>query len=179
MYSIRPHSSPVVAIDLPTQMYPLRSIIEQDNTDQPMNEPELKHAQHRQDTLLTKIQVLLDQLGLYQSRAAATPSVPVQEELVVHLSVAQPSKAILNLIEQCREQLTIRTYRHSSVDAAAMAKLSLNNNNNNNNASKSKRTLTVIWADGADLPFMFHSRMLISKEQDIVNTLSQQLGPSK
>jgi hypothetical protein len=161
MYSIRPHGSPVVAIDLPTQMYPLRSIIEHDNADQPTNESLLKQAQHRQDTLLTKIQVLLDQLGLYQNRAAATPSVPVQEELVVHLS------------------LTIRTYRHSSVRdtpvaAAAMAKLSLNNN-----ASKCKRTLSVIWADGADLPFMFHSRMLISKEQDIVNLLSHELGTTQ
>ena len=177
MYSIRPHSSPVVAMDLPTKMYPLRSIIEQDNADPPMNESLLKQAQHRQDTLLTKIQVLLDQLGLYQSRATAAPSVPVQEELVVHLSVTQPSKAILNLIEQFREQLTIRTYRHSSIRDTpvdtAMGKLSLNN------ASKAKRTLTVIWADGADLPFMFHSHMLISKEQDIVNLLTHQLGTSQ
>ena len=178
MYSIRPHSSPVAGIDLPTQMYPLRSIIEQDNADQPMNETLLKQAQHRQDTLLTKLQVLLDQLGLYEKKAAAaTPSVPVQEALVVHLSVKEPSKAILNLIEQYRDQLTVRTYRHSSVKDTpidpAMAKLSLDN------ASKSKRTLTVIWTDGTDLPFMFHSRMLISKEQDIVNMLSQHLGTAK
>jgi len=79
-------------------------------------------------------------------------------------------KNILNLIEQFRDKLSIRTYRHSSLHDKAF-----NNQLQNSSSSSNNRSLTVIWADGEDLPYMFHSHMKINDEQSIVNLLSHQL----
>jgi hypothetical protein len=98
---------------------------------------------------------------------------PIREELVVHLSAKNPSKNILNLIEQFREKLSIRTYRHSSVSNASVGNQIQDLSSSNN--QKSNRSLTIIWADGENLPFMFHSHMNINDEQSIVNLLSHQL----
>jgi len=162
MYSIRPHSSENIELDLPTTMYSVQPVIQQ------TNESVLKNIQQHQDILLEKIESLYNQLILYQNKKKTF--VPIREELVVHLSAKQPSKNILNFIEQFRDKLSIRTYRHSSLHDKAF-----NNQLQNSSSSSNNRSLTVIWADGEDLPYMFHSHMKINDEQSIVNLLSHQL----
>ena len=102
---------------------------------------------------------------------------PRQEELVIHLSVKQPSKDILNLIEQFRDKLSIRTFRHSSLHNVSfdhrIQDLSSSNTDNKN------RSLAIIWADGGKLPFMFHSNVKVNDEQSIVNLLSHYLKGTK
>ena len=97
-------------------------------------------------------------------------AVPILEPLVVHLSAKQPSKSILDFIEKFREKLSIRTHRHSSVRDQ-----SFNNKLQNSPTTSTNRPLTIVWAEGDELPYMFHSQMKITKEQEIVNFLSHQL----
>jgi len=174
MYSIRPHSSENIELDLPKTMYSVQPIIQQST-----NKLVLKDVEKRQDDLLEKIEYLYGQLVLYQNKesnekATVLSSMPAPEELVVHLSAKQPSKTILNLIEQFRDKLSIRTFRHSSLRGSSfnnpIQNLSLINNQN-----KTTRSLAVIWADEENLPFMFHSHMKINDEQLIVNLLSNLL----
>ena len=167
MYSIRPHSSETLHLDLPTTMYSVRPVINS-------NESVLKEIEQRQDILLEKIEQLFNQLNLYQKgKSDILSSMPNREELVVHLSAKNPSKNILNLIEQFREKLSIRTYRHSSLANTSFANpiqdISASNNQNSN------RALTIIWADGENLPHMFHSQMIINDEQSIINLISHEL----
>jgi hypothetical protein len=169
MYSIRPHSSENIELDLPRTMYSVQPIIQQST-----NEFVLKDVEKRQDDLLEKIEYLYSRLVLYQNKesnekATVLSSMPAPEELVVHLSAKQPSKNLLNLIEQFRDKLSIRTFRHSSLRGS-----SFNNPISINNQNKT-RSLAVIWADGENLPFMFHSHMKINDEQSIVNLLSNLL----
>jgi len=84
MYSIRPHSSENIELDLPTTMYSVQPVIQQ------TNESVLKNIQQHQDILLEKIESLYNQLILYQNKNKTV--VPIREELVVHLSAKQPSK---------------------------------------------------------------------------------------
>lgn len=165
MYSIRPHSAASIPLELPTTMYSIKPIIGQSN------ESSLAEVEQRQDHLLEKIEQLMLQVTLLEkSQSAARLSVPRREELVVHLDAQQPSKAILALIEQFRDQLSVRTYRHSSVRTTnPLQHLSSSND------GKNKRTLTVVWAEGEHLPYMLHSQMTLNDEQAIVNVLSQQL----
>jgi hypothetical protein len=175
MYAIRPHSSVNLELDLPTSMYAVRPVIGQASVSQATNETALVDIAKRQDALLERIEHLYNQVNLYQKKGSndAHPVAPVREELVVHLSAKQPSTNILNLIDQFHDQLSIRTFRHSSLkDLSAYSqvpKLS------SSTAPSAKRSLTVVWADGEDLPFMFHSHMKITDEQFIVNLLSHQL----
>jgi len=173
MYSIRPHSSENIELDLPRTMYSVRPVIQQST-----KELGLKDVEKRQDDLLEKIEYLYGQLVLYQKKesnekATVLSSMPAPEELVVHLSAKQPSKTILNLIEQFRDKLSIRTFRHSSLRGSPFTNpiQSLSSINNQN----STRSLAVIWADEENLPFMFHSHMKINDEQLIVNSLSNLL----
>jgi hypothetical protein len=167
MYSIRPHSAENIDLDLPTTMYSVQPIMQQTK----VNETVLKEIEKRQDILIEKIEQLYNQLTLYQTNVLS--SIPVREELVVHLSAKQPSQPILNLIEQFREKLSIRTYRHSSLLNASFNNQIQDLSSTNN--QKSNRSLTIIWADGENLPFMFHSHMNINDEQSIINLLSHEL----
>jgi hypothetical protein len=129
----------------------------------------LKEIEQRQDILLDKLDNLINQLNFYQIQEATILSLKsVREELVVHLSAKQPSKKILNLIEQFHDKLSIRTFRHSSLHDNSF-------NNPLQNSFSGDRKLAIIWADEADLPFMFHAHMKINDEQMIVNLLSQKL----
>jgi hypothetical protein len=130
----------------------------------------LKDIEQRQDILLEKLEYLYNELLQYQ-KIQEKKSKSNQEELVIHLSAKQPSKNILNLIEQFRDKLSIRTYRHSSLHD-----ISFKNQFENSSSSSSKnRSLTIIWADMENLPLMFYSHMNINDEQTIINLLSQQL----
>jgi hypothetical protein len=177
MYSIRPHSAENIDLDLPTTMYSVQPIIQQtkvNSTSTSTNETVLKEIEKRQDILIEKIEQLYNQLILYQkNQTNVLSSIPVREELVVHLSAKQPSQPILNLIEQFREKLSIRTYRHSSLLNASFNNQIQDLSSTNN--QKSNRSLTIIWADGENLPFMFHSHMNINDEQSIINLLSHEL----
>ncbi|UJR37183.1 hypothetical protein I4U23_029891 [Adineta vaga] len=65
--------------------------------------------------------------------------------LLSQLSTKQPSKEILNLIEQFHDRLSIRTYRHSSLRDNSI-------NNQFQNLFSNNRLLTIIWADHENLP---------------------------
>ncbi len=134
-----------------------------------MNDSLLKNIEQRQDILLKKIEYLYDGISQYQ-KIKNKVSKPIQEELVLHLSAKQPSKNILNFIEQFHDKLSIRTYRHSS-----LRDISFNNPIQNCSSSSKNRLLTIIWSDKENLPFMFHSHMNLNNEQSIINLLSQQL----
>jgi hypothetical protein len=173
MYSIRPHSSENIELDLPRTMYSVQPIIQQST-----NEFVLKDVEKRQDDLLEKIEYLYSRLVLYQNKesnekATVLSSMPSPEELVVHLSAKQPSKNLLNLIEQFRDKLSIRTFRHSSLRGSPFNNPTQNLSSINN--QNKTRSLAVIWADGENLPFIFHSHMKINDEQLIVNLLSNLL----
>ncbi|CAF2080905.1 unnamed protein product [Rotaria magnacalcarata] len=179
MYSIRPHNSETIEFDLPTTMYRVQPVMQPKKPS--TNESALKDIEQRQDSLLEKIDYLQNQLGLYlkiqdqgsNEKATCLSSVPVREELVVHLSAKQPSKDILNLIEKFHDKLSIRTYRHSSLRDAKFND-PIQNLSSSNNGNES-RSLTVIWADGDELPYMFHAHKKINDEPSIVNLLSQEL----
>ncbi|CAF3302599.1 unnamed protein product [Rotaria socialis] len=179
MYSIRPHTSETIEFDLPTTMYRVQQVIQP--IKQSTNESVLKDIEQRQDSLLEKVDYLQSQLALYlkiqdqgsNEKATCLCSVPIREELVVHLSAKQPSKDILNLIEKFHDKLSIRTYRHSSLRAAKF-NYPIQNLSSSNNGNKS-RSLAVVWADGDELPFMFHAHTKINDEPTIVTLLSQEL----
>ncbi|CAF1285112.1 unnamed protein product [Adineta ricciae] len=146
MYSIRPHSSGNLELNLPTSMYSVRPIIEQTTP----SESALEGIQKRQDALLEKIEYLYNQIRLYQDKASTPPS---HEEFVVHLSAKNPSAKILDTIRQFHDN-------------------QLPNLSSSNNAN---RSLSIIWADENDLSSMFHSHMRINDEHQIVNLLSHHL----
>ncbi|CAF0773381.1 unnamed protein product [Adineta steineri] len=171
MYSIRSHNSENLELDLPTTMYRVQPVIQQTQIGKSTNESTLKDIENRQDVLLEKLNYLSTQLTLYQDHKIN--SIPIREELVVHLSAKQPSKNILNLIEQFRDKLSIRIFYHSSVRDASLKNQAQNLSSTNH--SNTNRALTIIWADSEDLPFMFHSHMKINDEKLIMNTLSDQL----
>ena len=170
MYSIRPCTTENVELDLPTSMYPVRPVIEQ--TKKTNESAALKEIEQRQDILLEKLENLIHQISLYEQRESTNSLLKtVKEEFVVHLSAKQPSKNILNLIEQFRKKLSIRTFHHSSLhDNSFKNPLQI--------SSLGDRKISVIWADGTDLPYMFHGQKKINDEQSIVNLLSQQLTVS-
>ena len=164
MYSIRPHSSGNLELNLPTSMYSVRPIIEQTNP----SESALEDIKKRQEALLEKIEHLYNQIRLYQEKASTPPS---HEEFVVHLSAKNPSTKILDTIRQFHDKLSIRTFRHSSLkDNRVFSQLP--NLSSSNNAN---RSLSIIWADENDLSSMFHSHMKIEDEQQIVNLLSHHI----
>ncbi|CAF3920682.1 unnamed protein product, partial [Rotaria sp. Silwood1] len=101
-------------------------------------------------------------------------SVPIRQELVIHLSAKQPSKNILDLIEKFHDNLSIRTYRHSSLRDISVDNY-IQNLSSTNSQNQKKRSLAIIWADDDNLPYMFHSQMKINDEQSIVNLLSHEL----
>lgn len=122
------------------------------------------------------MEYLLHQLSLYinvQKQIALDKATPIREALVVHLSVKQPSKNILSLIDKFHDKLSIRTYRHSSVrDKSFVSPIS---NAKPSNTQNDTRSLTVIWADDEQLPYMFHSKMKINDEQSIINLITHEL----
>lgn len=176
MYTIRPHSAADIELDLPTSMYTVRPVMEQSHAGPSGNDSvALAEIEKRQDVLLERIEHLLKQVSLYRSKGSndKQPAEPVREELVVHLSAKQPSASILNLIGQFQEQLSIRTFRHSSLTDTTVysqaPKLP------SSTSPGAKRSLTVIWADGDDLPYMFHAHTKVTDEQSIGNLLSHHL----
>ncbi|CAF4293851.1 unnamed protein product, partial [Rotaria sordida] len=68
----------------------------------------------------------------------------------------QPSKNILDVIEKFRNNLSIRTYRYSS-----LRDVSFNNyipNLSSINKQNKKHSLAIIWwSGGNNLPYMFYS----------------------
>ncbi|CAF1216323.1 unnamed protein product [Rotaria sordida] len=174
MYTTRPYSSETIEFDLPKTMYSVQPVLQQPK--QLTNLSELKDIERRQDVLLDKLEQLYNQLILYKKNQNSIDLnlVPIRKELVVHLSAKQPSKNILNLIEKFRDNLSIRTYRHSSLRDVSFDNY-IQNLSSTNNQNK-KHSLAIIWADDDDnLPYMFHSQMKINDEQSIVNLLSHQL----
>ena len=164
MYSIRPHISENLNLELPTTMYTVRPIIEKQQST--VNPTVFKNVEERQEKLLDRIEYLFKQLTFYQAEKSA---VPILEPLVVHLSAKDPSKKILNFINEFKMKLSLRTYRHSSLVGKQFQ-------DPLKQVSTDNRTLTIVWADGNELPYMFHSHMKITDEQAIVNLLSQQFN---
>ncbi|CAF4611343.1 unnamed protein product [Rotaria sp. Silwood2] len=174
MYSIRPYNSEMIKVDLPTSMYSVQPISQQNK--QLTNDSVLKDIEQRQDVLLEKLEQLYSQLVIYekkQNKSIDLCSEPIRKELVVHLSAKQPSKNILDLIEKFRDNLSIRTYRHSSLRDISVDNY-IQNLSSTNNQNK-KHSLAIIWSDGDNLPYMFHSQMKINDEQSIINLLAHQL----
>ncbi|CAF1003206.1 unnamed protein product [Adineta steineri] len=135
------------------------------------NDTLLKDIERRQDILLKKLEHLFNEISQYGEFQKNNPKEPIQEELVVHLSAKQPSKNILNFIEQNHNKFSIRTYRHSSLHG-----ISFNNPIQNVSSSSNNRLLTIIWNDDRqNLPYMFYSNKNLNDEQSILNLLSQQL----
>ncbi|CAF0800640.1 unnamed protein product [Adineta steineri] len=135
------------------------------------NDTLLKDIERRQDILLKKLEHLFNEISQYGEFQKNNPKEPIQEELVVHLSAKQPSKNILNFIEQNHNKFSIRTYRHSSLHG-----ISFNNPIQNVSSSSNNRLLTIIWNDDKEnLPSMFYSNKNLNDEQSILNLLSQQL----
>ncbi|CAF1571407.1 unnamed protein product, partial [Adineta steineri] len=117
------------------------------------NDTLLKDIERRQDILLKKLEHLFNEISQYAEFQKNNPKEPIQEELVVHLSAKQPSKNILNFIEQNHNKFSIRTYRHSSLHG-----ISFNNPIQNVSSSSNNRLLTIIWNDDKEnLPYMFYS----------------------
>ncbi|CAF1571325.1 unnamed protein product, partial [Adineta steineri] len=106
------------------------------------NDTLLKDIERRQDILLKKLEHLFNEISQYEKFQKNNPKEPNQEELVVHLSAKQPSKNILNFIEQNHNKFSIRTYRHSSLHG-----ISFNNPIQNVSSSSNNRLLTIIWND--------------------------------
>ena len=129
----------------------------------------MKEIEQRQDDLLEKIESLFNQLVLYQKQQSLEKVKSIREEFVIHLSVQQPSEKILKFIEQFREKLSIRTFRHSSLRNQAY------NSPLVDSPSSTNRKLTVIWSAEENLPSMFHAQMQINDEQAIINLISHQL----
>lgn len=133
----------------------------------------MKEIEQRQDDLLEKIDCLYNQLVLYQKRQSLEKAIlslkSIREEFVIHLSAQQPSEKILKFIEQFREKLSIRTFRHSSLrNQAYKSPLA-------DSPSSTNRKLTVIWSAEENLPSMFHAQMQITDEQAMINLISHQL----
>lgn len=175
MYSVRPYTTQNTEFNLQTTMYsvpPYNQSIKV--TKETTAESELQEFEQRQDHLLEKVENLFNQLVLYlkhESMEKATLSLKsIREEFVIHLSAKQPSENIVKLIEQFREKLSIRTFRHSSLrNQPFNSPLAATSSSTNN------RKLTVIWSAEENLPSMFHARMQLNDEQAIINLLTHQL----
>lgn len=176
MYTVRPYTSQDIELNLQTTMYSVPSYTQPIKvSSQETKESEFQEIEQRQDQLLEKIENLFNQLLLYQKcesseKADALSLLSIREEFVVHLSAKQPSEKILQLIEQFREKLSIRTFRHSSLrNQPFNSPLATSASSTNN------RKLTVIWSAEENLPSMFHAHMQLNNEQAIINLLSHQL----
>ena len=162
MYSIRPHSTNQVSLDLPTTMYSVRPIITPSVVS--IDPAELKKIEHQQDQLLAKIDQLFKQLDLYEMGKTKK-----NEDFVVLLSVKKPTKSILDLIEQFRDQISINSYRHSSLGRTPSPSV-------RSSQQTSNKKVTIVWADCENLPSMVHSKTTLNDEQQIVNFLREQLS---
>lgn len=161
MYSIRPHSAEKIDLDLPTTMYRVRPIIEP--TGFGSQSQSIEEIAHEQDRLLAKIEQMINQLELMAEKRN-----PRQEELVVHLSVKNPSNAILKFITDHRDRLSLRVYRHSSVSSAPPS-IDLS-------VGATGRSMVLIWSERENLPQMIYQQMKINSEEEILNVLSHELN---
>lgn len=157
MYSIRPNITENVPLNLPETMYKVRPILsnKQDNVFQEISD--------QQDALLAKIDELFKRLELQQAENKLK-----RESFVVHLSTKTENKAILDLVERFRDQVSINSYRHSSLGNESSPMIRSTERAEGNR-------LTIVWAQRENLPSLFHSKTSLNDESSIVQYLSERL----
>lgn len=157
MYSIRPNITENVPLNLPETMYKVRPILsnKQDNVFQEISD--------QQDALLAKIDELFKRLELQQAENKLK-----RESFVVHLSTKTENKAILDLVERFRDQVSINSYRHSSLGNESSPMIRSTERAEGNR-------LTIVWAQRENLPSLFHSKTSLNDESTIVQYLNERL----
>ena len=165
MYSIRPHSSAKLDLNLPTNMYAVRPIIEPISTEIQTNSSTIEEITREQDRLLAKINEMISQLELIDEQKN-----PRQEEFVLHLSVKKPSEKLLKFLVDHRDEFSIRIFRHSSAVSSTLPSVNLSTG-----GKTSSRPLVLIWSEKATVPSMRHGQMSINDEEQIVNLLNDKL----
>ena len=163
MYSIRPHSSEKVELDLPTTMYSVRPIIGQELS----TTLKIEDISREQDRLLKKIDQIFRQLELIEEQRN-----PRREELVVHLSTKKSSEKILKFLTDHHDRLNVRIFRHSSAISSVLPSLNLSTGKTNNSTC----SLALIWTEKENLPSMRHANMIINDEEQIVNLLNNEMN---
>lgn len=165
MYSIRPHSSDKLDLNLPTNMYVVRPIIESIPTETETNSSTIDEISREQDRLLVKINEMISQLEFIDEQKN-----PRDEEFVLHLSVKKPSEKLFKFLVDHREEFSIRIFRHSSAVSSILPSVNLSTG-----GKAQSRPLVLIWSEKDKVPSMRHGQMSINDEEQIVNLLNDEL----